>query len=181
MMKHQRRRVRLYSGLAMGASIALGTGLWLKAQSEQPRQLSDMLPAGASLYLEARDFHSLVSQWKNSNEKKKWLASANFAVLSLSRLLERLSQAGNEFIAVSGVPLEMNFVDQVAGARSAFAFYNLSRLIFVYVTEMPQTRVDATDLWRRRAAYQTRSAAGIPFFSKSDSGGQRQRKIERRL
>ena len=65
----------------------------------------------------------------------------------------------------------MDLVNHLSGGRSAFAFYNLSRLTFVYLTEMPQSRFDSTDLWRGRSNYQARAAAGIPFYVKSGEGG----------
>jgi hypothetical protein len=172
-MNRNQRMFRLYSSLLGSVPIVLGAALWMRAQSDQLLQPANLLPAGASMYLEARDFHRLLEQWNRSAEKRRWLAGANFDVLSRSRLLGRLSQAGNEFTSVAGVPLEMNFVDQVAGEQSAFAFYNLSRLAFVYLTHMVQGQVDATELWQHRASFQTRSVAGIPFYSKSDSGTQR--------
>lgn len=166
-------RIRFACATVLLVAGVLGTALWVLGQANQSSELSSLLPAGATMYLEAKDFQAVLSQWNRSKEKQRWLSSDNFIVLSRSRLLQRLSQAQDEFAAIAGLPLQMNFVDQVAGGRSAFAFYNLSRLSFVYISEIPQGRVDTTDLWRQRASYQARTIAGIPFYTKSDVSGQR--------
>ncbi len=146
----------------------LGGTLWVRAQMSDTRQISTLLPSGALLYLEAEDFHHLLTEWNRSGEKGRWLHSKNFEELSQSRLLQRLAQAGGEFERVAGTPIEMSFTDQVTGSRSGFAFYDLSSLSFVYLTEMGERRIDATALWRNRANFQSREAAGIPFFVKTD-------------
>ena len=149
-------------------------GLWLRAQLADSRPLPTLLPPGALLYLEAHDFHSLLTQWNRSGEKARWLKSDNYSVMSRSRLIQRLAQAQEEFVSVAGFPVGMNLVDEVAGTRSALALYHVSyELSFVYITQLPQNRLDSTALWRGRSGYQARSIAGIPFYvktRKSDTG-----------
>jgi hypothetical protein len=152
------------------ALAALCCSLWLRAQRNDARPLPEMFPPGALLYLEARDLHQLVNQWNSSSEKSKWVNSANFQVLSQSRLVQRLGEAQTEFETVAGIPVQMNLLDQVAGTQSAFAFYDLAHLSFVYLTRLDDTRLNATDLWKKRTAYQTREVAGIPFFVKEREG-----------
>ncbi|HEY1950147.1 MAG TPA: hypothetical protein VGG97_24265 [Bryobacteraceae bacterium] len=144
--------------------------LWLRAQRNDARPLPELFPPGALLYLEARDLHKLVGEWNSSGEKAKWVNSANFQVLSQSRLVQRLGEAQTEFQTVAGIPVEMNLLDQVAGAQSAFAFYDLAHLSFVYLTRLDDTRLNATDLWKKRTGYQTRQVAGISFFVKEGEG-----------
>ncbi len=158
-----------FSLVAIGAAATL----WLHAQSADVRPIPSLMPPRALIYLEAKDFNSLLASWNGSVEKKRWLAGANFATLSLSRLIQRLSQAQEEFAAVAGTDIGMNLADQVAGARSGFAFYNLSSLSFVYITQLPESRAEATSLWRSRTNYQSREVAGIPFYVKSDEAGER--------
>jgi hypothetical protein len=143
---------------------------WVRAQvAPATRPLSGYLPPGALLYLEAQDFGNLLAQWNNSAEKKKWLGSANYDVLSRSRLLGRLQQAQDELQQTSGVSAEMKLLQQVAGKESGFAFYQLGALKFVYITRLEGNRLEANDLWRLRSQYQPRQAGGISFFVKYDS------------
>lgn len=93
--------------------------------------------------------------------------------MSLSRLVQRLSQAQDEFVTLAGMPIGMNLADQFAGKRSGFAFYNLSALSFVYITQVPVSRVESTSLWRDRARYQSREVAGIAFYVKTNESGAR--------
>ena len=46
------------------------------------RPIANLFPAGSLLYLEARDFRSILSEWNNSSEKKLWLTSDNYQVFS---------------------------------------------------------------------------------------------------
>jgi hypothetical protein len=72
-------------------ALTLG-GFWLRAQQEEARSLPSLLPSGALLYLEAKNFQSVLNQWNLSTEKQSWLASDNFEILSRSRLVQRLGQ-----------------------------------------------------------------------------------------
>lgn len=170
MRRAQRFRLAIFP-LAL-AFVAAAT-LWLHAQSADTRPIASLLPPGALIYLEAKDFGSLLNQWNSSAEKKRWLASANYRVISLSRLVQRLSQAQDEFVTLAGMPIGMKLADQVAGNRSGFAFYDLSALSFVYITQMPASRVETTSLWGDRARYQSREVAGIPFYVKTNEAGAR--------
>ncbi len=161
--------VLISAALAITASLSV----WLHAQTVDARPIPSLMPPGALLYLEAKDFSSLLGSWNRSAEKRRWLASTNYQTLSLSRLVQRLSQAEDEFAAIAGMPIGMNLADQVAGTRSGFAFYGLSSLSFVYITQLPATRIETTSLWRSRTRYQSREVAGISFYVKSNDEGKR--------
>jgi hypothetical protein len=149
-------------------SLAIGS-FWLRAQRNDSRPLASLLPSGALLFLEAKDFHQLLEQWGSSEERRRWLASDNATVLSQSRLLQRLMQAQTQFATVAGLPIEMNLVDELAGAQSAFAFYEFSTLHFVYLTRLEGTRLEQSSLWKNRRSYQARDVAGIPFYVKTET------------
>lgn len=153
-------------------AIAIAAGaVWLYAQRTDTRRMDSLLPQGAIFYLEAKDFHQALTQWNSSEEKRRWLKSDNASVLSQSRLLQRLMQAQTNFETVAGLPVEMNMVNELAGGQSAFAFYDFSKLAFVYVTHMDDSRLDQSGLWKNRRSYQTREAAGIPFYVKTQTQG----------
>ncbi len=160
--------------LSAGAALAFAGGsFWLRAQLSDNRPLPELMPPGAILYLEAKDLHALLNDWNNSNVKARWLRSTNYSVLAQSRLVQRLAQAQDEFAQVAGMPVGMSFADQTAGTRSAFAFYNLSALRFVYLTQMPESHLDNVQLWRDRAKYTQREVDGIPFYLKMNAGATR--------
>ncbi len=165
-------RMRTTVGLpwVLSAATLMGlliVSLWLHAQQNDTRPLPSLFPPGALLYLEAKDFQALLTQWHSSPEKKKWLASDNFGVLSESRLVQRLAEAQIQFTSVAGIPIAMDLVNQVAGSHSGFAFYNLPNLTFVYLTRMDNKRLGTSDLWNERDRYRSREVAGIPFYEKS--------------
>src|SRR5207237_6397904 len=80
--------------------------------------LSTHIPAGPLLYLEAKDFSSILAQWNSSAEKERWVTSASYEVFSRSRLFLRLKEASDQFAAAGGLPPGMNFLKQVTGDRS---------------------------------------------------------------
>ena len=164
--------MRTYLRRSFMGLLAIGvvaSTVWVRAQVSDGRPVASLLPPGALLYLEAKDFHRLLTEWNGSGEKKRWLGSKNFQQLSISRLIQRLAQANGEFETAAGLPIGMTFTDQMAGTRSGFAFYNFGDVAFVYLTQMPQTSVESSDLWRKRAGYQSRDSGGVPFYVKADA------------
>ena len=87
------RRIALFS---LAATLALGASLaaYRPFSPEAAPSLARYAPSGALLYLETRDFQSLLSSWNSSNEKRQWVASANYEMFSRSRLFSRLAAAG---------------------------------------------------------------------------------------
>lgn len=165
-------RLALRLGICGAAGVLLVTGgLWLRGQlAPTERPMSSLVPPGALVYLESPDFGSLLSRWNASAEKKAWIASNNYSVLSRSRLLGRLQQAQGEFQTAAGVSPEMQLLTQLAGKESALAIYDLSNLKFVYVTRLPGNSLDANALWQQRPKYERRQVAGIDFFHHTDGG-----------
>src|SRR5437588_8025587 len=158
--------VRIISAFcAAGVTLSIAWAAYQVTAAPPPaKPLAPYFPAGAMLYIEARDFGSVVSQWNNSREKRVWLASDNYAEFSRSRLFGRLGDAQNEFAAAAGLPPDMPFLEQIAGRESAIAVYDIGKLQFLYVTRMPMAATTASPLWQLRGKYQTRSAAGVTYF-----------------
>jgi hypothetical protein len=127
------------------------------------------VPHGALLYLEAKDFSSLLANWNGSAEKKQWLHSSNYEVFSRSRLLLRLKDASDQFAAAAGLPPDMKFLSQVAGSQSALALYDIGKLQFLYITKLDSGKAEQTALLQLRAKFETRSAAGITFYYRKDA------------
>jgi len=137
------------------------------APAEEPA-FSRYCPAGALLYLQAKDFSSLLAEWNDSPQKRQWVKSANYEVFSNSRLFLRLKSAGDQFAAAAGLPPDAAFLKQVAGRQSALAIYDIGKLQFLYVTQLSSGSSMQSALWQRRGKFETRNAAGIPFFVRRD-------------
>ncbi len=149
--------------------------LWAVSQVEQARtpDMASMMPDGALLYLEARDFHSLLTEWNSSGQKRTWLRGDNYQAFSRSRLFERLSQAQDEFSTAAGLRTDSSLLGAVAGKQSSLGLYDIGNLEFVFVTRMDQHEVEATPLWQLRAKFEQRTEGGAPFFVHVDTQSNR--------
>ena len=135
--------------------------------------LAGMMPDGAVFYIESPNFHALLSDWSNSPEKQAWLKSDNYAVFSQSRLFGRLSQAQDEFTTAAGLPPDMQFVAQVAGKESAFAWYDIGKLEFLYITHQPSANFSQSALWQSRGKFEARQSGKMDFYVRTDPQSQR--------
>jgi hypothetical protein len=145
-----------------------------RAASPAQASVSRFVPAGALLYLEAKDFSSLLQDWNASPQKKQWVKSDSYEVFSRSRLFLRLKGAGDQFAAAAGLPPDMDFLSQVGGERSALAVYDIGKMEFLYVTYLPSARSMQTKLWQARASFEPRNAGGTDFYVRRDPQSQRE-------
>jgi len=134
-----------------------------------PESLAGLMPPGAMLYLEAKDFKSLLSDWNDSREKQLWLKSDNYQVFSRSRLFIKLQQAQSEFATAAGSVPDMAFTGSIAGGRSALGLYDVGHLQFLYITRMPSARVMESVLWKVREKFEPRKAGGTAYFIHTDT------------
>jgi hypothetical protein len=151
----------------------LGWGAYQAILPPQP-VLSTYVPAGALLYLEAKDFAGLISDWNTSPQKMAWVQSANYEVFSRSRLFLRLKSAGAQFAAAAGLPPDMDFLSQTAGKRSVLALYDIGNLQFLYITRSPSAKSMETALWQTRAKFEPRAAGGVTFYIRRDPESQKE-------
>ena len=137
-------------------------------------ELSHFVPSGALLYLQAKDFSSLLTDWDKSQEKESWLKSKDYDVFAQSRLLLRLNDAGGEFSKAAGVPPDANLLHQVAGKQTALALYDIGKLQFLYITKLSSGDSMQSALWQTRSTFETRSAGGVSFFYRKDPDSERE-------
>jgi hypothetical protein len=145
---------------------------WAVAQPAPP-PTSSLFPAGALLYLEARDFGALLADWNGSAEKHDWLSSANYDAFSRSELFLKLGDAQTQFATAAGVPPDYALLASVAGSNSAVAMYDIGKLEFLYITHVTSARAMNTSLWKTRGSYQTRHAGNADYFVKEDKPSHR--------
>lgn len=145
-----------------------------RAAAPAAQPLSKYVPAGPLLYLEAKDFSSLLSDWNSSPQKRQWIQSDSYEVFSRSRLFLRLEGASDQFAAAAGLPPDMNFLSQVSGGRSVLALYDIGNLQFLYITYLPSAKSMETTLWQTRAKFEPRSAGGVNFYLRRDPDSKRE-------
>ncbi|MBX9603764.1 MAG: hypothetical protein K2X35_22345 [Bryobacteraceae bacterium] len=155
-----------------GCVLTAAFAWWALAQPSPPALVS-LFPAGALLYVEARDLRGLLGDWNRSVEKREWLGSANYQEFERSRLMLRLREARGEFAAAAGFTPDMAMLESAAGGESALAVYDIGSLQFLYITRLASARAAETALGRARAAFQPRKSGGADFFVKTDSASQR--------
>jgi hypothetical protein len=166
-----RSLLRKRSVLILLVLCATGIVGWtfFRPQAAPVHVLDQVMPEGALLYIEARDFSSLLKDWNASPERAEWIKSDDYRVFSNSRLFLRLGEASDQFAAAAGLPPNMKFLLEAAGRESAVAVYEIGKLEFLYVTRLPSSGdfVQST-LWQSRNKFQSRNAGGKPFFVRKD-------------
>jgi hypothetical protein len=166
------KRAILVALLSVGF-FGVAWGAYRVAAPGEP-ELSHFVPSGALLYLQAKDFASLLGDWDKSREKEHWLKSKNYDVFSQSRLLLRLQDASNEFSRAAGVPVSADLLHQVAGQQSVLALYDIGKLQFLYITRLASTDAMQSALWQTRSRFETRTAGGVNFFYRHDPESDRE-------
>ena len=166
------KRILIVICIALGCA---GIG-WagFRAVAPPDAALSKFIPAGPLLYLEAKDFSSLLSEWNSSPQRRQWLKSDSYEVFSRSRLFLRLKGAGEQFASAAGLPADLDFFPQVAGQRSALALYDIGKLQFLYITYLPSARSMQTPLYQTRSKFEPRNAGGVNFYVRRDPDSERE-------
>jgi hypothetical protein len=145
----------------------IGWGTYRATASPDP-ELSHFVPSGALLYLQAKDFSSLLADWDKSPERQEWMKSNNYEVFSRSRLFLRLKDALAEFSSAAGVPANAELARQIAGKESAVALFDIGKLQFLYITRLSSGSSMRSALWQTRSKFETRSAGGVTFYYRHD-------------
>ena len=128
------------------------------------RSLTAYVPQDALLTIESPDFASLLHKWTSSAESKAWLASDNYTVFQNSRLFGRLSDAQDSFAKAAGIPTGVDLLNGIAGKESVFAWYDIGKLEFLYITRMPAAQADQSQLFKVRGSFQRRHAGNADFY-----------------
>ena len=141
----------------------------IRARTTLPLSMAAMVPQGALLSIESPDFTGLLSAWNSSPEQRAWLASANYSVFSNSRLFGRLNDARTQFETTASkgdntLGIDGDFLTQIAGHQSIFAWYDVGKLEFLYITRLTPAQAAASALMKQRASFTTRQAAGTSFY-----------------
>jgi hypothetical protein len=164
--------VRLKKKYMIGLVVICVSGIigWSLHQSAAgpAKPLDQLMPEGALLYIEAKDFSGLLKDWSASPEKAEWLKSDDYRVFSNSRLFLRLQKASEDFAKATGVPQDMKFLTHAAGKESALAIYDIGKLEFLYVGRVSSGDFAQSPLWQSRNKFESRTSAGRPFFTRTE-------------
>jgi len=166
------KRAILVALLSIGF-FGVAWGAYRVASPAEP-ELSHFVPSGALVFLQAKDFSSLLADWDKSQEKENWLKSKNYDVFAQSRLLLRLQAASGEFSKAAGVPVGADLLQQVAGKQTAFVLYDIGKLQFLYITRLASADSMQSALWQTRSQFETRTAGGVNFFYRKDPESDRE-------
>jgi hypothetical protein len=153
--------------LLLTALIAIAFQIRAARQPAAPASLTAYIPQDALLTIESPDFAALLQQWTSSAESKSWLASDNYSVFQNSRLFGRLSDAQDSFAKAAGIPAGADLLNQVAGKQSVFAWYDIGKLEFLYITRMPAAQADRSQLFQARSTFERRHAGNSDFYIRS--------------
>jgi hypothetical protein len=129
-----------------------------------PTPLSTFVPPGSLFSIESPNFATLLTSWSHSAEQRAWLTSENYAAFSRSRLFGRLGDARSEFATSAGLSPDLQFLQQIAGTQSIFAWYDIGNLQFLYITRMPSAAAQQTQLLQLRSRFQLRQAGDDSFY-----------------
>src|ERR1700712_2973723 len=156
--------------IAAVTSITIAVAVWAAIPVRKPVLAAD-LPPGALLTIESPDFAGLLHTWNASPEQTSWLKSASYSAFANSRLFNRLSDAQHEFEGVGGGKngFDSNFLQQVAGKESIFAWYDISKLEFLYITHLPAGKTANIELLQQRGKLSRRESGGISFSVKTST------------
>jgi hypothetical protein len=150
--------------LLLIAGVAIAFQIRAAQQPAAPSSLTAYVPQDALLTIESPDFASLLSRWTNSAESKAWLISDNYSVFQNSRLFGRLSDAQDSFAKAAGVPEGVDLLNQIAGKESVFAWYDIGKLEFLYITRMPAEQADRSQIFQSRNTFESRHAGNADFY-----------------
>ncbi len=128
---------------------------------------AQLLPSGALVYLEAKDFSRLLADWDSSTVKRDWLVSANYNEFERSNLFLKLNGFYKAYGTASGFLLDMTSLRSLAGDQSALALYDLQSVQFAYITRITEAKAAQSRLWVSRGTFESRHASGVTFYTKT--------------
>ncbi len=164
-MRHRKSILVVLLGLCVSGIISWSL---FQSQAAPTHRLDEITPEGPLLYIEAKDFSSLLKEWSGSAERRQWIKSDDYRVFSNSRLFLRLGQASDQFAAAAGLPPDMQFLADAAGKESAVAVYEIGNLEFLYIARLSSGSFVQSRLWQGRSKFQPRTAGGKPFYAHKD-------------
>jgi hypothetical protein len=136
-------------------------------------KLATLMPGGALLYLEARDFGRLLRDWDASKVKADWLESENYEVFSRSNLFTKLAEVYGQYGEAAGFVPGLKNILEIAGTDSALALYEIRDAEFLYISRIGDADLMKSELWALRDKFEQRQAGGVSFYLRHDPASKR--------
>ncbi|MFP5260766.1 MAG: hypothetical protein ACLGJB_02530 [Blastocatellia bacterium] len=169
-------RVILFLAVAVAAASHRSDGQQARPVAEQLR-LAGVMPAGAMVYVQARDLSGLMKAWLSSSVREKFYKSASFEAFSNSRIYLKLQDRRKDFESALGFGLDEGRLSELAGGMSAVSIYDVGNLELVFITEVARERAVATALFKQAPQFQERTSASGVYYVRdvtTDGGSLRQ-------
>jgi hypothetical protein len=153
----------LCAAVLLGALLHQSDGQQARPIAEQLR-LAGVMPRGAMVYLQARDFSALMKRWMSSPVRSQYYKSPSFSAFSKSRIYIKLQDRKSDFETALGFGLDEERLSELAGGASAISIYDIGKLEVVFVTEVSRARAIATTMFKQIPQFQERNAGGTPYY-----------------
>ncbi len=163
--------------LLLFAAVSVAAIGWYQV-STPARPLAELMPGGALMVVEAKEFGAILREWNKSSIKTEWTASGNFEVFSRSNLYSKLTGVYQQYAAAAGFEPDLDSLQEIAGAESSLAFYELREVEFLYITHLGERQLLASKLWALRDKFEQRQAAVERRPEKAGAGAQPAREIQ---
>lgn len=141
-------------------------------------RLAGELPRGALIYVQVADLPALVNRWKDSELRRRYLESDNFAELQKRHLALKLADRAAEIESALGFVPDLDFAGALGQKDAALAVYDIGRLEFVFVAPISAEIKLASSLMAHSEAFEQMNKNGVDFFAREievDRGRQRQK------
>jgi hypothetical protein len=164
--------MKLRFSIALLASLCVAAGAWqvhVRSSTATRSSLAAYVPQDALLSIQSPDFAGLLQRWSKSPQSKTWLASDSYADFENSRLFGRLGDAQTSFETAAGIPAGVDLLQEVAGKESVFAWYDIGKLEFLYITRMPAAKANRSQLLQSRGNFKRRHAGNTDFYIKTSA------------
>jgi hypothetical protein len=159
--------------------VVVVAALWHRSDGQAQRAVNDqmrlagVMPRGALVYAQARDFGALMRAWLASGVRDQFYKSKSHTAFTQSRAYLKLQDRIKALENAVGFGLNEQRLAELAGGLSAVSIYDIGNLEMVFVTELSRDRAIATSLFKLAPQFEERAADGSSYFVRefaSDGG-----------
>lgn len=126
----------------------------ISAQKNNFKQAEDF-PRDALIYVQIQDLPVFIKLWNESEIRRKYLESANFAEFENNHLALKLAQRANEINEAVGIFPDLGFASVLSENRAALAVYDIGKIEFVFIAPMSgEEKILASVLFQKQADFE---------------------------
>lgn len=141
-----------------------------KSDAQQPipierrLRLARAMPAGALVYVQARDLTALLRRWLASSQHEEFYKSASYTSFSRSRIFLKLDARRKDFESAIGAGIGEDRLAELAGGMSALALYDIGNTEMVFATELSREKAVAGVLFKNLPRFEERRAEETNYY-----------------